>query len=60
MDSLVTLAGLAWDPEIRGILVVATGFVVLMGSVWLVMATNSGVRLATLMAAAALMGPPPR
>ncbi len=56
MDSLVTLAGLAWDPEIRGILVVATGFVVLMGSVWLIITTNSGVRLATLMAAAALMG----
>jgi len=56
MDSLVMLAGLAWDPEIRGILTVVTGFVVLMGSVWLVVATNSGVRLATLMSAAALMG----
>ena len=49
MDNLVTLAGLAWDPEIRGILVVATGFAVLMGSIWLIMATNSGVRLATLL-----------
>jgi hypothetical protein len=56
MDTLVTLAGLAWDPEIRGILTVATGFAVLMGSVWLIVATNSGVRLATLMSAAALMG----
>ena len=56
MDSLVTLAGLAWDPEIRGILVVVTGFAVLMGSIWLIMVTNSGIRLATLMAAAALMG----
>ena len=56
MDTLVMLAGLAWDPEIRGILTVATGFAVLMGSVWLIVATNSGVRLATLMSAAALMG----
>ena len=56
MDTLVMLAGLAWDPEIRGILVVATGIAVLMGSVWLVITTNTGVRLATLMAAAALMG----
>ena len=56
MGALVTLAGLAWDPEIRGILVVATGFAVLMGSIWLIMATNSGVRLATLLATAALMG----
>ena len=56
MDTLVMLAGLAWDPEIRGILTVATGFAVLMGSVWLIVATNSGIRLATLMSAAALMG----
>ena len=56
METLVTLAGLGWDPEIRGILTVATGFAVLMGSVWLIVATNSGVRLATLVSAAALMG----
>ena len=56
MDNLVTLAGLGWDPEIRGILVVGTGFAVLMGSIWLIMATNSGIRLATLLATAALMG----
>ncbi|MEC9000373.1 MAG: hypothetical protein VYC56_08850 [Actinomycetota bacterium] len=56
MDTLVTLAGLAWDPEIRGILTVATGFAVLMGSIWLIVATNSGIRLATLVSAAALMG----
>lgn len=56
MGTLVTLAGLAWNPEISGILVVATGFVVLLGSVWFIIVTNSGIRLATLMAAAALMG----
>ena len=31
MGTLVTLAGVAWNPEISGILVVATGFVVLLG-----------------------------
>ena len=56
MGTLVTLAGLAWNPEISGILVVATGFVVLLGSVWFIIVTNAGIRLATLMAAAALMG----
>ena len=56
MGTLVTLAGLAWNPEISGILVVATGFVVLLGSVWFIIVTNSGIRLATLMATAALMG----
>ena len=56
MEAMVTLAGLGWDPEIRGVLTVVTGFVVLMGSIWLIVATNSGIRLATLMAAAALMG----
>lgn len=56
MGTLVTLAGLAWDPEIRGILTVATGFAVLMGSIWLIISTNSGIRLATLIAAAGFMG----
>ena len=56
MGALVTLAGLGWDPEISGILTVAVGVVVLMGSMWLIVVTNSGVRLATLMTAAALMG----
>jgi hypothetical protein len=56
MGALVTLAGLGWDPEISGILTVAVGVVVLMGSIWLIVVTNSGVRLATLMTAAALMG----
>ena len=56
MGALVTLAGLGWDPEISGILTVAVGVVVLMGSIWLIVVTNSGVRLATLMTAAALTG----
>ena len=50
------VAGLAWDPEIRGFLAVLTGIVVLMGSVWLLLATNSGTRLGTLIAGAGFFG----
>ena len=53
---LSTLAAIGFDPEIRGILVVATGTIVLMGSVWLLLATNSGVRLGTLIALAGFFG----
>lgn len=49
---LSTLAAIGFDPQIRGILVVATGAVVLFGSIWLILATNSGVRLASLIALA--------
>ncbi len=56
MGALVTLAGLSYNPNIAGILVVATGVVVLIGSVWLLLATNSGIRVGTLIALAALMG----
>jgi hypothetical protein len=47
---------LSWDPTIRGYLVVATGVVVLCGSVYLLLATNTGVRLGFLIAAAGLTG----
>jgi hypothetical protein len=56
MDTLVTLAGIAWDPQIRGLLTVVTGMVVLFGSVWLIVATNSGIRLGTLISVTAFMG----
>ena len=51
-----TLAQIGFDPEIRGILVVATGAIVLFGSVWMILATNSGVRLASLISLAAFFG----
>ncbi|NNC80246.1 MAG: hypothetical protein HKN94_08855 [Acidimicrobiales bacterium] len=51
-----TLAAIGFDPEIRGILVVATGAIVLFGSVWLMLATNSGVRLGTLIALSSFFG----
>jgi hypothetical protein len=50
------LAGLDWDVTVRGIAVVATGFTVLMGSVWLLLATNTGTRLGTLLAGAGFFG----
>ena len=56
MESLDLIAGLAWDPEIRGFLSVLTGIIVLMGSVWLIVATNTGVRLASLIALAGFFG----
>ena len=56
MEAIELIAGLAWDPEIRGFLAVLTGVVVLMGSVWLLLATNSGTRLGTLIALAGFFG----
>jgi hypothetical protein len=54
--SLHTLAGIAWDPQIRGFLATAVGVVVLMGSVYLLLATNVGARLGFLIASAAFFG----
>ncbi|MCU0273331.1 MAG: hypothetical protein MUE34_08865 [Acidimicrobiales bacterium] len=56
MTLLHTLAGIAWDPEIRGILTVLTGVVVLCGSIWLIISTNTGWRLGTLISLAGLFG----
>lgn len=53
---LHTLAGIAWDPQLRGFLALAVGVVVLMGSVYLLLVTNIGVRLGFLIAAAAFWG----
>jgi hypothetical protein len=51
-----TLAGIAYDPQIRGILVVAVGVVVLMGSVYLLLATNLGNRLGFMLALTGFFG----
>ena len=50
------IAGLAWDPEIRGFMAVFAGVVVLIGSVWMLLALNTGTRLGTLVAAAGFFG----
>ncbi len=49
---LQVLAGIGWEPEIRGALTVLVGSAVLMGSVWLILSTNLGSRLGTLNALA--------
>jgi hypothetical protein len=50
------LGAIAFDPTIRGILVVVVGVVVLMGSIYLIIATNSGARAGLLIALAGLFG----
>jgi hypothetical protein len=50
------LAALAWDPQIRGALIVVTAFLILPGSVYLLLATNTGAKLGFLLAAAGLTG----
>jgi hypothetical protein len=50
------LAGIAYDNEIRGVLVVLTATAILMGSVYLLLSTNLGGRLGFQVALAALFG----
>jgi len=50
------LAGIAWTPQIRGILAVLVGVVVLMGSIYLLLMTNLASRLGFLIALAAFFG----
>jgi hypothetical protein len=50
------LAGISWDPGVRGILTVAVGVAVLMGSVYIILATNTGARLGMLLALTGLFG----
>jgi hypothetical protein len=50
------LAALSWDPQIRGALIVVTSFVILPGSVYLLLATNTGAKLGFLLAAAGFFG----
>lgn len=52
----MTLLAIGWDPELRGLLTVIIGVVILCGSVYGIMATNMGSRLAFLVAATALAG----
>jgi hypothetical protein len=50
------LAGLTWEPNIRGGLVFMTAVAILCGSVYLVLATNTGARLGLLLALTGLFG----
>ena len=56
MTAVHLLAGIAWDPQIRGFLAVLVGVVVLMGSVYLLLGTNLGARLGFLVAISAVFG----
>ncbi len=50
------LASIDWDPFVRGLLIVILAVLVLPGSVYLLLATNTGVRVGFLLAAAGLSG----
>lgn len=50
------LAAIAFDPTIRGVFVVLTGVVVLCGSVYMLLATNTGLRTGFLIALTCLFG----
>jgi hypothetical protein len=50
------LAGINFQQNIRGLLVVTVAVAVLMGSVWLLLATNTGVRVGTLLALTGFFG----
>jgi hypothetical protein len=56
MSSLATIVAITWEWELRGILVVLIGVVVLMGSVYLILGTNLGARLGFMVALAGLAG----
>jgi hypothetical protein len=52
----MTLLAIGWEPELRGLLTVIIGFVILVGSVYGIMATNMGTRLAFLVVLTGLFG----
>ena len=56
MQTLQIIAGISFDPGIRGILVVLVGVSVLMGSTYLILSTNLGARLGFLVAFTGLFG----
>lgn len=50
------LSAMTWDPGFRGFLTVVLGSLILGGSVWLIISTNSGWRLGFLLTITALAG----
>ncbi|MGH9184013.1 MAG: hypothetical protein ACRDZ9_09460 [Acidimicrobiales bacterium] len=50
------LAAISWSPEIRNILSLLVGLGVLVGSLYLIVATNTGIRTGVLIALASLFG----
>ena len=56
MSLVANLLAIAWEPELRGILIVIIAVVVLCGSIYMILATNLGARLGFLVALAGLTG----
>ena len=56
LHATLTAFNIAWDPGLRGVLVVAVGVSVLMGSLYLLLSTNIGSRLGFLVTVAGLTG----
>lgn len=56
LQMLPIVAALAWDPTVRGALIVTTSVVILVGSVFLLLSTNVGARLAFLLTMCGLFG----
>lgn len=50
------LSALSWDPQIRGALIVITAILILPGSVYLLLATNTGAKVGFVLAIAGLSG----
>ncbi len=50
------LAAIEFRPQIAGVLTVLIGVIVLMGSIWLILSTNSGIRIGTLLSLAGFFG----
>lgn len=50
------IAGISWEPEIRGLLTVALSAAILCGSIWLILVTNTGTRLGSLLIIAGFFG----
>lgn len=56
LSAMGALGAISFDNEIRGLLTVLLGSAILMGSVWLIISTNTGFRLGTLIAISAIFG----
>jgi hypothetical protein len=52
----MTLLAIGWEPELRGLLTVVIGVVILCGSIYGIMATNMGSRLAFLVTVTGIAG----
>jgi hypothetical protein len=52
----MTLLAIGWEPELRGLLTVIIGVVILCGSIYGILATNMGLRLAFLVTLSAIFG----